>query len=105
MTKEDLLKLHDDLTSKAKEIMVAKNNDYAFGNDPFANFRGSMFIGIPEELGIILRSMDKFKRIETFVRDGKLAVKNEGVEDAILDVINYMILLAGIIKEKHIEES
>lgn len=44
--------------------------------------------------------MDKFKRIETFVRNGTLQVKNESVNDAIEDSINYLILLKGIISEK-----
>lgn len=105
MTREELLQLHDELSFRAKEIMKAKSNDYAFGSDLFANFRGSMFINIPVELGILMRSMDKFKRIETFVRSGNLQVKNESVEDAILDVINYMILLAGIITENKQKES
>lgn len=100
MTKEELLTLHETLTSKARKIMKSKNADYSTGIDPFSNFRGSLFIGIEPELGIIMRSMDKFKRIEAFVKTGKLEVKDEGVEDAILDVINYMILLRGMTIER-----
>jgi hypothetical protein len=102
MTKEELIKLHETLSIASREIMIMKNNDYASatGNDPFANFRGSSFLGVEPEIGILMRSMDKFKRIETFVRTNNLEVKSESVQDAILDVINYMILLAGIIKDK-----
>lgn len=98
---EDLLKLHKETCSKALATMRVKNHDYTSGsNDPFANFRGSLFIGIEPELGILMRCMDKFKRIQTFVEKKELKVKDESVMDAIEDTINYMILLKGIIKEK-----
>ncbi len=48
----------------------------------------------------MLRVMDKFCRIKTFIESGTLAVKGEPVDDAILDIINYMVLLAGMIEEK-----
>ena len=81
--------------------MEAKNQDYAGdGSDPFANFRACEIFGVPAEIGILTRSIDKFKRIESFVNTGTLAVKSESVDDAIEDVINYMILLKGIIKER-----
>jgi hypothetical protein len=101
MNREQLLKLHDQLCEDARKIMSAKNQDYAGGGaDPFGNFRGSLFLGIEPELGLLMRCMDKFKRIEAFVNTGTLAVKNEPVDDAIRDVINYMVLLGGLIEER-----
>jgi hypothetical protein len=46
--------------------------------------------------------MDKFQRIRAFVTTGTLAVKDESVQDAVRDVINYMILLAGLIDERRL---
>lgn len=101
MTVENLLKLHDYLTGKAKAIMEAKNHDYTSGSgDPFANFRGSTFFGIHPVVGMQLRQQDKMQRIKTFVEKGELRVKGESVLDAILDQINYLVLQYGYIMEQ-----
>lgn len=101
MTREQLLQLHEALCHKAREILKAKNQDYSgAAGDPFANFRGAAYLGIEPEIGLLMRCMDKFKRVEAFVANGTLAVKSEPVEDAIVDVINYMVLLAGLIDER-----
>lgn len=101
MTREELLTLHFMTCNQAREIMSAKNQDYAGGgSDPFGNFRGALFLGVEPEIGLLMRCMDKFKRIEAFVNTGTLAVKDEPVDDAIRDVINYMILLKGLVEER-----
>ena len=100
MNREQLLELHDDLCKAAKNIMIAKNQDYAGTQDPFANFRGSKAFGIEPELGIIVRINDKFMRIKSLVESGSLAVKDETVRDSIEDVINYAVLMYGLLKER-----
>ena len=100
MTKDELLELHTEICTKAKETMVLKNHDYASGGDPFANFRASLVFSIEPEISILVRTIDKLKRIETFITDGKLLVKEESVDDAIEDSINYLILIAGLIRER-----
>lgn len=98
MTTNDLLQLHIDFCESARDIVAAKNHDYTDGSvDPFSNFRMSELVGVPGELGILIRTLDKLKRIQTFVNKGKLLVQTESVDDAIKDVINYMILLKGMI--------
>lgn len=99
MTREELFQIHKDTCRKAFETMVVKNHDYASGSDPFANFKASSIMGVSPEIGILVRCIDKFQRIKSFSETGSLMVKNESVEDAIEDVINYMILLKGIILE------
>ena len=100
MTRSDLIELHKGLTEHDISILEAKNQDYAHGNDPFANFRASEAMGVPGEIDILMRCIDKFKRIQAFVERGDLKVQNEPVDDAILDVINYMILLQGMIMDR-----
>lgn len=81
---------------KAMEIHTAKNTDYSGGggpdDDPLANFKGSEELGIDPGLGIILRMQDKFQRVKAFTKTGKLAVADESVEDAMLDIANYAFL-------------
>ena len=100
MTRDELLKMHEDTCLASREIMARKNHDYTAGGSPFANFEGSRYLGIDPVLGILLRVQDKMKRIETFVRQGTLAVKGESVDDAISDIINYMVLAKGIIRSQ-----
>ncbi len=94
-----LIDRHMDLCQKARDIMVAKNHDYRGGTgDPFANFRGSTTFGIHPAVGILLRMQDKQMRIKTFVEKNALMVKGEGIDDAILDIINYAVLLQGMLR-------
>jgi hypothetical protein len=90
----------DELYNRGRAIMMKKNHDYTGGSgDPYANFRGSDTLGISPITGILLRVQDKLMRIKTFDEKGELKVENEGVEDALIDVQNYMDLIYGLIKE------
>ena len=104
MNQEQLLKHHKELCSEAFELMKKKNHDYAGkgGGQPFANFERTEAMGVcSTEQGFLVRVIDKVSRLSTFVDAGELKVDNESYEDAILDIINYMILLSGFIKSKN----
>lgn len=102
MTHHQLFQLHESLCSQARELMRKKNQDYTAGSaDCFANFRSAEFLEISPEVGILLRCLDKFKRILAFSKSGTLSVANESVMDSIRDIINYMVLVAGLIQEKN----
>jgi hypothetical protein len=76
------------LQEKMLSIALAKNADYAGEDDPFANFREF------GTLGFLVRMSDKWKRIRNLV--GSVtgpAVKDETVEDTLLDLANYCLLL------------
>lgn len=97
---EELYELHDEICAKGKALMERKNNDYRSGTgDPFKNFRGSSTFDVSPVRGILLRMQDKMCRIATFDEKGQLLVKDEGVEDAIVDIVNYAVLMAGLIRE------
>lgn len=99
MTRQDLIELHQELTSKARELMVRKNADYTGGGGPFANFETSQMYGVHRVKGALIRLNDKLQRINSFVTQD-LQVKDESVEDTIIDVINYVVLIAGMIREE-----
>ena len=99
MTIDQLLDMHEETCAKARSIMRAKNSDYTAGSgDPFANFRASEALGVPAVVSLLIRVMDKMQRIRSFATLGELKVKDESVDDAIEDVINYMILCQGLLK-------
>jgi hypothetical protein len=101
MNNAELLILHEEMWDKTREIMKKKNVDYSGGStDPFANFRGSLNYGVESEIGIAIRIGDKLKRVEAYIKNGALAVQDESALDSILDGINYLILMAGLIHER-----
>lgn len=103
MTRQEYLDFHRQCCNKMIEVTIAKNNDYAgFEDDsPFANFTVVERVGVSStEQGFLTRMMDKFSRINTFVKKGVLSVSDESVQDTLIDLANYSILLAGYIKSK-----
>lgn len=100
MTREELFQLHRDTCSFCLGVMKDKNRDYTGDKGVFDNFKASNILSIHPVKGILLRCLDKFKRIETHVDKGSLVVEGEGVLDSIDDVINYMILCKGMIIEE-----
>jgi hypothetical protein len=95
-----LLQKGESLMQEARELMLRKNHDYTSGSgDPYANFRTASSFGVHPAVGIVIRVGDKLQRIRTFAERGGLAVGDEGVRDACLDVINYAVLVYGLLTE------
>lgn len=104
MNVEELLKFHLAFCYRAYRLVEVKNHDYAGadGASPFRNFTSPEALGIATtEQGILIRMIDKINRLVTFCKDGKLAVDNETAGDALLDLINYSIILAAYMRDKH----
>ena len=104
MNREDLFKHHEELCKRALEIMKKKNHDYAgnSGKQPFANFqRCEAFDVCSTEAGFLVRIIDKISRLSTFAESGKLEVENVSYTDAVLDIINYMILFSAYVDSKN----
>lgn len=86
--REKYLRLFKEYTSTMFEITSKKNNDYGGVEDPFKNFRefGSY--------GIVVRMGDKWARIKTaLVEKRALQVVDETINDTILDLANYCVIL------------
>ena len=96
-----------EIWGKLDTVALAKGHDYSGGKgDTFKNIRMCEHIlGIPPEIGILIRLNDKFSRMGTLIisewRDGgKAAVKDESVEDTILDAINYLSFVLALRAER-----
>jgi hypothetical protein len=107
MTKQEYLAFHEATIKRMLEITKAKNHDYTGASeDPFANFKLVEMAGVcATEQGFLVRMSDKLSRIASFVKQGTLQVKDESVEDTLLDLANYSILMAGYIRSKKQERS
>lgn len=107
MTHDELLQYHHGLCQKAQGLMARKNKDYAGHTtaDPFANFRLSEASGLcSTEAGILVRLSDKLSRLASFLKRGELQVKDESVEDTLLDIINYSVLFGGLLQAEGKEQ-
>lgn len=109
MTKDEYIIFHKECCDRMVDVTKKKNADYTGGSDdPFANFVqiGSL-VQIPNviEVGFLTRMSDKFSRIGSFITKGMLQVKDESVEDTLIDLANYCILFAGYLKSKKINKA
>lgn len=85
---------------KMEEIMLAKNHDYSGDVNPFRNFEMVEHLGITSvENGILVRMTDKITRISNLLgKEGK--VLDEKVEDTLLDLANYAVILKCYMESK-----
>lgn len=100
MTKAEYHAFVQETFSKMSKLIKAKNEDYTAGaDDAFANFRRAEPV-VPMLEATWVRWGDKIQRVDAYFRNGKLEVANEGLEDALLDVIGYSMIMLGELKEK-----
>lgn len=108
LSREDLIKINEQLCTAARGLMVVKNADYAGkgGESPFENFEIGGKIGIGEPIrGIMFRWSDKIKRMINFINEGSYQVKDESFLDTVLDMINYTVIIyAYLLQEREEDE-
>jgi len=98
MTYKQREQIFKNIWDKCAEIRKTKGTDYSGNIDVLSNFKksGAKYNISPEKALLIL--MDKhFQAIESYVNSGHL--QGEGVEEKIIDQINYLGLLLCLIKE------
>ena len=89
-----------ELLEEMARIHSIKNQDYGDGN-PLGNFMESEGLGIPAFQGILVRMSDKWSRIKSLVKKERMLgkVKDESIEDTLIDLANYAILAIVIRRE------
>jgi len=88
-----------ELLEKLSEIHSRKNQDYGNGN-PLGNFMGVVPLGVDPFVGVLVRMSDKWSRICTLSqKDGQGQVKDESIEDTLLDMAAYALLAIVIRRE------
>jgi hypothetical protein len=91
----DFLQYVTDTFAECAKLIQKKNTDYAGNGDPYENFhRAADFAGVSVEESILVRLGDKLARLKNLLtRNGERAVLNESIEDTLLDIINYFVIL------------
>lgn len=88
------------LLNKCLQLLATKNSDYSETQDAFANFKlAAQIAGIPTEQTLLTLLGMKFARLHQLTAKGKQP-KHESVEDTLVDIINYTLLLRGILQER-----
>lgn len=102
MDRATFVETHGKFCDNIKEITAAKNADYTgASDDPFFNLSTVERMQISStETGILTRMTDKFTRVISLLKVGSAKVKDESIEDTLLDFANYCILLACYIRSK-----
>ncbi len=84
----------------ALDLVISKTKDYATIDDPYRNFRMSESVGVSVEKGILVRMCDKLSRIGNLIERNDHSVKDESIEDTLIDIMNYSNILLCYIQEK-----
>ncbi|MDP3793750.1 MAG: nucleotide modification associated domain-containing protein [Candidatus Uhrbacteria bacterium] len=81
-------------------ILSKKNHDYSEVTDAFSNFKSSAELaGITPAQSLLTLLGMKMARLSQLIGNGKQPM-NEKTEDTIIDLINYTLLLRGVIQEE-----
>lgn len=102
MNREQYITFLEEKFTEMLEIAKKKSHDYSsFSDSVFANFEIVGLCGIASvEQGFLTRIMDKISRINSFVKQGTLLVDNEKIDDTLVDLASYSLLLSAYIKSK-----
>ena len=87
------------LVERMVALHNAKNADYAADDDPFSNFRMCEAFGVPAWKGTLTRMSDKWARIGQLANGKPPAVKDEAIEDTLLDLAVYALITIVLKRE------
>lgn len=103
MNREELTAFFEEKTTAMVDIMKRKNADYS-GVDAqesaFRNFERVELLGVATtEQGFLTRMTDKMCRINNLTKQ-EAQVKDETIQDTLLDLANYSLLFAAFLHSK-----
>lgn len=104
MNKQQQEQFFDEFTSKMKQVMIGKGDDYAVQKDRLSNFKNVGVIcgsGDDGRVACLHLIATKVARLNSLIGEGKKP-SNESIDDSILDLANYSILL-GMLQKDHFE--
>lgn len=82
---EQMKKVQDE----ARELFTKKNTDYG---DAFADYG---------PVGVIIRTGDKIKRLESITKNKVALVDDEGIRDTLIDLHNYSAMAIMLLDEEN----
>jgi hypothetical protein len=99
MTKEKQIELFNEITEKMRNTLLNKGDDYA-NIDRLSNFKlAGGIAGGNAKTNCLNLIATKVARLGVLL-NSKDAPKNESIDDSVLDLANYAILLSMILKDE-----
>lgn len=89
-----------ELLEQMADLHSRKNHDYAGTKNPLHNLKASERINIDPFIGVMIRLQDKWSRLESFLQSGEFKVKDESVEDTLMDNAVYSLLAIILRREQ-----
>jgi len=106
ISKESLMAMRQRIFDKSQAVLEAKGNDYNAAQqnagDTLFNLRVCAMLGVvPSPVdGILVRLSDKFMRLISLTRPGMVQqVKDESIEDTVIDLWNYSSYILAMLRE------
>ena len=101
ITIDQLIEIKQRLFDKSQALSKSKGHDYSGqAGDTFKNIRVAETFGMKSEKGVLIRLMDKVMRISNYLDQDAFAVKDESLEDTIIDAINYLTYIYALHEER-----
>jgi len=93
MTKKEQEQFFERFISQMRDVMLKKGDDYS-GEDRLSNFKlGGAIIGLSSQQQCLSLISTKVARLGKLIGKDK-SPNNESIDDSILDLANYTLLLA-----------
>lgn len=102
MNRQTQEKCFKELVSKMENTLLKKGNDYA-NEDKLSNFKlAGSISGLKPEVQCLSLIATKVARLGVLLNSDK-EPNNESIQDSVLDLVNYGILLSMILSDKDID--
>jgi hypothetical protein len=82
----------EEFTNKMGELLLNKGEEYS-GEDTLSGFKTLVDIGVSPEKSMFVRITDKYLRLKNLLFGGEVRVKDESIEDTLVDLANYACLI------------
>lgn len=97
MNKKEQIEYFDKFTSKMKDVLLSKSNDYSIEEDVLSNFKyAGNICGLKPDQNCLSLIATKVARLGVLLKSEK-EPSNESIKDSVLDLANYTILLGMIL--------
>jgi hypothetical protein len=95
-TVEQFDSAYAEFTARMREIHETKRNDYSAGHSPIHNYETTaQVMGTTPELVMLTRIQEKVIRAANLLGGVEQMVKDESIEDTLLDISNISALIAA----------
>jgi len=99
MNKDEQIQFFSETVEKMSKILLSKGDDYA-NVDRLSNFKlAGQISGLNAELNCLSLIATKVARLGVLLNSSKTP-NNESIQDSVLDLANYAMLLLMILKER-----